>query len=116
MNTLKRIIPVALVFLPAFAFAQGNLNNLQTIVRGLGTVVNLLIPIAFAAAVVFFFWGLALYILNAGNEEKKAEGRRIMIGGVIALFIMASIWGIVAFLRNALGVGTDKAEVVPTVR
>ena len=115
MRILMRIVPVAALVLPSVAFAQGNLNNLQTIVRGLGTVVNLLIPIAFAAAVVFFFWGLALYILNSGNEEKKAEGRRIMIGGVIALFIMASIWGVVAFLRNALGVGTNKQEEVPTV-
>ena len=66
----------------------------------------------FALALLFFLWGLAKYIFAAGNEEAKESGKRIMIWGIIALFIMASVWGIVAFLQDLFGV-TDTSITVP---
>ena len=85
------------------------LGNINTLVTSLGNIVELLIPIAFAVALLFFFWGLAQYILAAGSDEAKAQGKNMMIWGVIALFVMASVWGIVAFIGQALGIqqGTD---------
>lgn len=111
MNRIRVLISSTILYtlLPAVLFAQDDaakpLSAVQKIVSALGGIVSGLIPVAFALALLFFFWGLALYILNAGNEEKKSEGRRVMIGGVIALFIMASIWGIVSFIGGALGIG-----------
>ncbi len=101
---MKKVLVSAIYFIPAIALAQnlGNLNNLVVSLRG---IVDILIPLAFAIALLFFFWGLALYILNAGNEEKREQGKNIMIWGIVALFIMASIWGIVAFIGSALGIG-----------
>ena len=61
-------------------------------------------PIAFAAALLFFFWGLAQYVLAAGNEEGKVDGKTKMLWGIIALFVMASVWGIVGFIGDALGI------------
>lgn len=98
------------LFAPFLAGAQGLFDNgsgltgVESFVRDLGDIVDLLIPIAFAAAVLFFFWGLAKYILSAGDTEKREQGRNIMIWGVIALFVMASVWGLVAFIGDFFGV------------
>ncbi|MBX4210523.1 hypothetical protein KW783_00935 [Candidatus Parcubacteria bacterium] len=92
--------------MPAFALAQAPAatNNVQNLVASLGNIVKYLIPIAFAAALLFFFWGLARFMLNAGDETKKVEGKNLMIWGLITLFVMASVWGIIHFLGGSLGI------------
>ncbi|HEY4479656.1 MAG TPA: hypothetical protein VI981_04875 [Candidatus Paceibacterota bacterium] len=124
---MKKITTVALVAtfvtlavaVPMVAFAQptppgtGNLSNLEVLVESVRRIVNMLIPLAFAIALLVFFWGLAKFILASGNEEAKDTGKRIMIWGIIALFVMASVWGIVAFIGNALGIG--QGQNIPSV-
>jgi len=104
---MKKLMMSALGFaLPMLALAQGspNLSNFQQLVDSVGRLIATALPILVALALLFFFYGLAKFILAAGNEESKAEGRRIMVWGIVALFVMVSIWGLVAFLGSALGV------------
>jgi hypothetical protein len=105
---------------PAFAFAQTN-NQATKDVGGfvglVGTIVSSLIPIASMLAILFFFYGLALYILKAGDPEAAAEGKSIMIWGILALFVMTSIYGIIGFLQRSTGAdqaGTNIPVVTPT--
>ncbi len=76
----------------------------KDLIVGAGNVIFLLIPISAAAALLAFFWGMAQFILHSGNDDAHAEGRRMMLGGVLALFILVSIWGIVRFIRSELGI------------
>ena len=71
-----------------------------------GKIVGALIPVVFGLAVLAFFWGVAKYVLQAGNPKVREQGRHLMIWGVIAIFIMSSIWGIVALLGSTLGITT----------
>lgn len=100
MKKLALVTGIALV-LPAVASAQ----TFGSIFTTFGNLVSQLTPIIVALALLYFFWGLASYILAAGDEEAKAKGRSIMIGGIIALFVIVSIWGIVNVLGNTLGIG-----------
>ncbi len=66
-------------------------------------ITGILIPICFSLALLYFFWGVAKYIRADASSEKAAEeGRRVMIWGVVALFIATSIWGIVSFIKEEL--------------
>ena len=113
---MKKILAIGvLLFAPLSASAQ-QLGNLGNLVEQLGRIIDKLIPIVFSIALLVFFWGLAKYILAAGSEEAKDQGRRIMIGGIIALFVMASIWGIVYFIGQALGIDAEQSIPVPKVR
>jgi len=68
-----------------------------------GIVNGVLIPLAFSLALLYFFWGVAKYIrADAGGEKAAEEGRRVMVWGVVALFIATSIWGIVNFIKSEL--------------
>ncbi len=112
----KYFLAVSLIVLPVIVLAadsNGYLSDLKSIVSSIGRIIGLLIPIVFALALLYFFWGLAKYILASG--EGKEEGRNTMIWGVVALFVMASIWGIVSFIQKAFGVTNNADATVPTV-
>lgn len=85
---------------PAIAFAQ---TPLELFLVTVGNVVSALVPIVSVLAIVYFFYGLAKYILSAGDETKAQEGKSIMIWGVLALFVMVTIFGLIAFIQNTIG-------------
>ena len=89
---------VALV-LPALASAQ----NIGYVLGVVSNVLNALIGIFITLAIVIFFWGLIQYLVNVGEE--KSKGIQIMFYGVLAIFVMVSIWGIIRLLQNTFQVG-----------
>jgi len=62
---------------------------------------------------VVFFWGLVQYIYN--GAEGHESGRNIMIAGIVSLFIMVSVWGIVNLVQGALGVNGNAPVAIPQV-
>ncbi len=111
---MKKKITISgiVAFAPLLAFAQ----TLGSIADIFGNLVAVITPIIVALALLFFFWGLAKYILNAGDETAKAEGRNIMIWGIIALFVMVSVWGLVQVLNNTFGVSQTATVTPPSVQ
>lgn len=89
-----------LFVLPLVSCAQ--LTQTGGLILSAKGIINTLIGIVGALALLVFFWGLVKYIANAGDEKAKAQGRNIMVGGVIALFVMFSVWGIIRFLQGEL--------------
>ncbi len=111
---MKKVIYSVLALAPTFGFAQ-NLTTLDNIVAFIQRTVRALIPILFGLAIVYFFWGLIKYIRAAGDPKAAAEGKSIMIYGVIAIAVMASIWGLVAWLQGVFGVSGSGSIAPPTV-
>jgi hypothetical protein len=102
LKFLKFNTLIYLFFLPKIILAAG-LSDLIEASRD--TVDNILIPLAFSLCLLYFFWGMAKYIRSgAGGESAVEEGKRIMVWGVVALFVVTSIWGIIAFIRSELGI------------
>ena len=58
-------------------------------------LVSLFVLFLFSVAFLMFLWGMAKFILKADNETERAKGKQVMIWGLIALFLMLSIWGVV---------------------
>lgn len=80
--------------------------GLKNLIQSSYTIVNgILIPMAFGLCLLYFFWGMAKYVRSgAGGEKAAEEGKRVMIWGVVALFVVSSIWGIISFIRSELDV------------
>ena len=98
MKKSSLIIPVFLFLFPLFAFAEG-LDNL--LIR-IGSLILLLIPLVVSLALLYFLWGLANFILAGDDKEKIEKGKSTMLWGIIALFVMVSVWGIVRFIQDTL--------------
>src|SRR3989344_570517 len=113
---MKKVIIATLAFAPALAFAQGpQLGNLETLIKSIGDLVELALPIVVGLALLAFFWGLVKFIFAAGDEAAKTAGKSIMLWGLVALFVMVSVWGLVKFINSALGVSQGGAPTIPTV-
>lgn len=68
-------------------------------------VKDILIPLAFALCLFYFFWGVAKYIrTGAGGDKTAEEGKKVMLYGFIGLFVAFSIWGIISFIQSELGI------------
>ncbi|MDP3726546.1 MAG: hypothetical protein Q8R36_05120 [bacterium] len=89
---------------PFFAFAQGAPGNLQDLIGRFVEILAALIPLLFGIALIGFLWGVAITILQADNEEKRKEGRQIMVWGIIGLFVMTAVWGIVIVIGGTFGI------------
>ena len=88
------------MFSPVLAFAQA-LGNIDALVVAFGSIIKKVIPIVFALAIIYFFFGLIKFIRSAGDPKAAAEGKSIMIYGVIAIAVMISVYGLVAFLVSS---------------
>ena|SRR3989344_566083 len=107
---MKKIaLTIGALALPLISFAQG-LKALDGLVVSIGSIVDRIIPIIFAIALLGFFYGLVKYIFGA--EHDKEAAKKTMIWGVVALFVMASVWGLVRFIGTNVGVAEEGAPVV----
>ena|SRR3989338_3394796 len=100
------------IFSPLLAFAEPqtieiftatdeNLN-FTTLADKLAEIANAIIPFLIGVAFVAIIWGILKYVRSAGDTEKVAEGRKVIIYGIIALFLMLSFWGFVMMIKNSL--------------
>ena len=116
---MKPLLLSALILGPLTVFAQDapSFGYITGLVNSTQGILNLLIPLVVTIAVILFFWGLAVFILNAGDPEKRAEGRNIMIWGIVALFVIVAVWGLVGLLASIIGVeeGIGTQQEVPGV-
>lgn len=104
MKKYVNTLIVALLLLPAIASAE--LAGTKDLITAIGDLINPLIGILVGLALLAFFWGIAKFIFRVGGDEKAvAEGKRIMIWGLIALFVMISVWGIIKFMQDQFSLG-----------
>lgn len=111
---MKKILSISSVafLLPFVTLAVNNSDAPLTIIEKVGGWIDTLVPIVMTLALLYFFYGLAKYIMNAGDEAKAKEGKSIMIYGIIALFVMVSVWGVVYLLQGTLEVPGDANTTV----
>ena len=92
--------------IPSVSYAA--LDGITGLLNSVLNIVKMFIPIIFGLAVLYFFWGMGQFILNdAGNDKTRADGKQKMLWGVIALFVMASITGIIVFIGDSIGIKPD---------
>ena len=68
-------------------------------------IINPTIYLLFAVATLVFIWGIVQYISASGSPAGAEKGKKVMLGGIIGLFVMASALGIVHLLCNFFGTG-----------
>lgn len=77
-------------------------------------LINLAIPVIGALALLVFIWGLVKFIYQSGDSRSHADGKNLMIWGVVALFIMVTYLGIINLGQNVLGM--PRSSVLPLIQ
>lgn len=98
--------------LPVLAFAQANqpVTNISGLLNRLTNIINLIIPFLVGLAVLFIIYGIVNFISSAGDEEARANAKQFIIWGIIGVFLMLSIWGLVNILVNSIPVDNAKLQ------
>ena len=96
----------SLFFIPKISFGQtssgscGSITDFQGVVSCLTSLINTIIVLIIGIAVLLFIAGLIKYITAGGDEKQVAEAKNYILFGIIALFVMVSVWGLVDILTN----------------
>lgn len=110
---------LAVVALPMVVSAQapnqlGNIGGLFGEINDF--VSNVLVPLVFAVAFLVFIWGVFQYfILGGGDEDKRAQGRGLMIWGIVGFVLFIAVWGIVNLIATGFGFDNDNTIEIPDI-
>ncbi len=72
-------------------------------------VINPLILLVFAGGFFFFMWGMVKFLWNSREGEVSDDGKQHMLWGVVGMFIMVSVYGIITIMTNSFGINEDSA-------
>lgn len=89
-------------------------NPICQLLATVGEIIDASIFIVSSLALLVFIWGLVKYIWSQGTDG-KVEGKKIMVWGVVALFVLFSVFGLVRFMREAFGIERNAGLPPPTV-
>lgn len=74
----------------------------QFIVNIANVILNPLIRLMFAAAVIYFLYGVFVYIKNADSEGDRKTGAQHILWGLIGIVIMMGVYGILELFTSTL--------------
>ncbi|MFA6416300.1 MAG: hypothetical protein WCW56_02305 [Candidatus Paceibacterota bacterium] len=87
-----------------------DISSLFTFFQGL---MSAILPILIGLAVIFFIWSLLMFLKESGS--KKDEAKSQMIWGIVIIFVMVSVWGLVGILQGSLGEGNAPTDLEGTL-
>lgn len=67
------------------------------------TIFTPLYQLAVALAVIYFLYGAAKFVYDLNDPEKKTFGKSHLLWGMVGLFIILSIGGILPIINGILG-------------
>ena len=101
---------VAVAFAPALAFAQNfGTNGFIGLLDAANNLIGRLIPFIIALTVLVFLWGVFKFVISNDAEGRK-EARGYMVWGIVSLFIMVSVWGLVNILVRSFSLNNTRPD------
>jgi amino acid transporter len=100
---MKKIIfaTIIMLFSSIALPALARVNNFKDLVNKI-LIDGLLRPLPMllvGLAVIIFIYGVITLIFSEGGD-KKEEGKQYMVWGIVGIFVMVSVWGLVNILIN----------------
>ncbi len=87
-----------------FGFIPVAEASVATLMKSINRVIiNPLIFFLFALALAYFLYGVAQYLLNPDNEEINKKSKTQMLTGIVGLFIMVAVFGIMNLILHTIG-------------
>lgn len=74
----------------------------------LQTLINIfarVIPILMILATIVLLWGIGGYVAAGADEERRKSFKSFIVWGLVGLFAMVAVWGIVRAIVSSFGLG-----------
>lgn len=104
----KILIALTILLTPVLASAQV-LSDVNAVTDRFTQLSNTFVTILISLAVLWIIYSIVRYVI-AGDSEKRKEGGQHILWGVVGIFVIFSIWGLVNILRNTFKVDERKID------
>ncbi len=71
-----------------------------------------LIPFIVGLTLIFFMFGV-FRLVRKGSEDDRKQGKQIIAFGIVALFVMVSVWGLVNVISESVDMKKDDTSRAP---
>jgi hypothetical protein len=120
---MKKLFALLFLFaLPVLTFGataqktgSSGITDADSLIAKANKILDAIIPIFIAFAVVYLIYAIVRFVI-ATDEEGRAKGKSMVGWGILGLFLILSIWGLVNILVNTLDLSNDVPDGnIPTV-
>ena len=66
-----------------------------------------LVPLLALVAFLLFVWGIARFIRASGNDKDFDERKKFLVWGVVGMFVLVTVWGIISFIKGEFEFGNS---------
>jgi hypothetical protein len=98
LRAVFSILLTAFCVLPSLAFAAP--RTFSDLVYFIISFINPIASILASIALLIFFYGIVLYIFKSADGEAHEKGRQLIFWGIVALFVLFSVWSLAGILVN----------------
>lgn len=71
-------------------------------------IIDPLILLIFATGMVVFMWGLMQFMWGLEEGSEREKGKQHMLWGLVGMFIMVAVQGIIALTVDSFDIGVDQ--------
>ena len=113
------IVPILFVIISNISLAQSDgTENIKKLGDNItNNVVSTATTLIMTAAFMIFFYGVVVFIYGrvtgSGDMKDIAKGREFMMWGLIALFVMVSVSGIIKLFQTSLDINGSSIDIKP---
>lgn len=103
---MKKILTtISLTFVPFVSLAQTPGADAGSMVKFITDIFNKrLIPLMVLLALVYVMYAVVQYIGENEDTKSKEEKKQKIFWGIIGLFVIISVWSLVAIVANTFGI------------
>lgn len=117
LKIIKFLTPLS-ILTPFFANAAESIDvetegTIEGIITKMTLILGDIIPVLLVIATLVFIWGVIVYILAGSSEERKKQGYNLIIWGLLALFLIVTMWGLVVVIGRTFDIGNESIPVGP---
>lgn len=89
-------------------------TNFSELILIFTDLILLILPVFIGLSILAFIFGIAKFIFKVGGDEKSVEeGKNLIIWGLVALFVLVSLMGLIRFFSGELGFGPVGVPFLP---
>lgn len=116
---MKKILSLLAAISPALVLAQTEAPIARTIDGLLNWIIYIAsraLPLLILAALVLFLFGIVKrFFLGGKDGADRAEAGKYILWGIVALFVMVSVWGLVNLLRGSFNLDNSNIPIAPAI-
>ena len=111
----KKII-LGFILLVAPFLAKAGDTEIGDIIEQMISILNFkVIPVLLIIATLVFIWGVVQYIIAGNSEQRKKEGRDLIMWGLIGLLVIVAMWGFIKIIGTTFDVPEEGIPSGPSL-